>query len=92
MFDAEGLNILICGHTHIPYVRQLDGQYLINAGSVGKPKDDDPRAGYVLITLGEDIVEPVIRRVEYDAEKAARAVEAAGLPGDFADMLRQGRG
>lgn len=92
MIDAEGLNILICGHTHIPYVRQLDNRYLINTGSVGKPKDGDPRAGYVLITLAEDTVEPVIRRVEYDAEKAARAVEAAGLPGHFADMLRQGRG
>lgn len=92
LIESEELDVLICGHTHVPYHRQLDNRHLINAGSVGKPKDGDSRAGYMLITLDENSVQTNIQRVGYDVGKAARDVEAAGLPGEFAAMLREGRG
>jgi predicted phosphodiesterase len=82
---------LICfGHTHKPWHRTVDGVHFINTGSVGRPKDGDPRACYVAIDFSG--VEPVIAfiRVAYDIEKTAAAIATAGLPVEFADHLRQG--
>ncbi|MFN3597349.1 MAG: metallophosphoesterase family protein [Rubricoccaceae bacterium] len=97
-----GADVMLFGHTHRPYHRVLtdaDGRtrHAINTGSVGKPKDGDPRAGYVLLTLdperdeaGRVAVEFV--RLPYDVEAAARAIEAEpSLPDDFAAMLREAR-
>jgi diadenosine tetraphosphatase ApaH/serine/threonine PP2A family protein phosphatase len=65
---------------------------VINAGSVGKPKDDDPRACYLMLTVdGRNLTVDFIR-VPYDVEKAAQAIEATDMPHEFAEMLRQGRG
>lgn len=100
--DDAGADVMLVGHTHRPYHRVIpreDGRtrHAINTGSVGKPKDGDPRAGYVLVTVdpertddGYCAVEVV--RVPYDVEAAARAVEAeAHLPDAFAAMLREAR-
>jgi len=93
ILDQAGAEVLVCGHTHLPYHRILPGGgQVINAGSVGKPKDGDPRAGYIVITdSGGDIAIEFVR-VAYDVEKAARAIEKTGMPDEFAAMLREGRG
>jgi predicted phosphodiesterase len=84
---------ILFGHTHVPWSRTVDGVLLVNTGSVGRPKDGDPRAGYVLLEAHADgrgwSVEHV--RVEYDVERAAGAVEESGLPDAFARHLRDGR-
>jgi predicted phosphodiesterase len=93
--DAD---ILCFGHTHKPFHRiiKVPGQarnkrHVINLGSVGKPKDNDPRACYVQLSLteGEEKIGVEFMRVPYDIEKAARAVEDSPLPNEFADMLRK---
>jgi len=83
-------DVLAFGHTHKPWHRSVDGIHFVNTGSVGRPKDGDPRAGYVLLDIGDrDVrVEPV--RVSYDVDAAAEAVIAAGLPEEFAAFLRAG--
>ena len=83
-------DVLAFGHTHKPWHRVVDGIHFVNTGSVGRPKDKDPRAGYVVVELaaGEPVVEFV--RVEYDIERAARAIVEAGLPEAFAAQLRSG--
>jgi len=78
------------GHTHKPWHREVGGMHFVNAGSVGRPKDGDWRAGYVLVEVGEGGVEVDFLRVEYDLEEAERAIRASELPGDFADHLRTG--
>ena len=65
---------------------------LINAGSVGKPKDRDPRAGFVVLTVDGKELQTEFVRVEYDVEKAALAIEATEMPHEFAAMLRKGVG
>lgn len=81
----------ICfGHTHKPWVRTVDGVTFINTGSVGRPKDGDWRAGYVLLSASENRIIAEIVRVEYDVEQAAREVAEAGLPEEFAEFLRSG--
>jgi putative phosphoesterase len=105
IMEQADADIMCFGHTHKPYHRILnsavDGQdhyrHAINIGSVGKPKDGDPRGGYLLltindnssITLKESIIAEFIR-FDYDIEKAAKAVEDSPLPNGYADMLRQG--
>lgn len=84
-------DVLLCGHTHKPYYKKIAGKHIINVGSVGKPKDGDPRALYTLVDLAQGVEFEFIK-VDYDWERAARAIEEAGLPGEFAEQLRRGRG
>lgn len=115
MFEEEKVEVIICGHTHLPYIKQMiveevmetvpepdghqvirkkpGGSYiLVNSGSVGKPKDGDPRAAYALLSFEDGRFKPEIIRVPYDVESMARAVEQSGLPVEYAAMLRQASG
>ena len=95
LIDAQA-DIICCGHTHLPYqrlLRQPDGscKQVINIGSVGKPKDGDNRACYVLLHIHpEDLTNLKVEfvRVAYAVELAATAVENSPLPNEFAQMLR----
>jgi len=93
LLDMVDADVLVCGHTHLPYHRVLSsGRNVINAGSVGKPKDNDPRACYLVLSAeGKDLSVEFIR-VSYDVEKAAQAIKATEMPDEFAEMLRKGKG
>ena len=84
---AETDQALVFGHTHKPWVREYGGVLFVNCGSVGKPKDGDPRGAFAILSPGDAGVEVQVERVEYDAEAVAREVAAAGLPVEFADKL-----
>jgi len=88
MLADLGADVVLCGHTHLPYHRRVGGVDLINVGSAGKPKDGDRRAMYARIEIG-DVVSAAFPRVEYDVEAAARAIEATDLPHEFAEALRK---
>lgn len=102
MMEKANAHLMAFGHTHKPYHKRLedsDGNFrhAINIGSVGKPKDGDPRACYVTLEWEDDLdlsrpngLNVEFIRVEYDVEKAAKAVEESPLPNPFADMLRNG--
>lgn len=83
-------DVLCFGHTHKPWHREVEGVHFVNTGSVGRPKDGDPRAGYVLLDVSEQPVRVEFVRVDYDVDAAARGVVAAGLPEEFAGFLRTG--
>ncbi|MEX6587463.1 metallophosphoesterase family protein [Paraclostridium bifermentans] len=92
-------DILVCGHTHIPYAKYYGEKLLVNAGSVGKPKTGNPNANYVIIDIkNEDevaktpsSVEVEIIEVKYDFEKMANEIEENEiLPNDFARLIREG--
>jgi len=86
--DAD---VLIYGHTHKPYWKEFEGKIFINAGSVGKPKDGDPRACVALIEITDRKVSVEFLRVAYDVEKTAQAIVANGLPVYFAERLKEGK-
>ena len=93
IMDGTQADVLICGHTHLPYHKVLpSGRRVINAGSVGKPKDNNPEACYTHISVVKGRLELEFIRVPYDVEKAAQAIEATAMPHEFAQMLREGRG
>ena len=99
--DAD---IMCFGHTHKPYHRVLADpgatthyRHAINIGSVGKPKDDNPKGGYVILSVDElasvlrpESVKSEMIRFDYDIEAAAKAVEDSPLPNDYAESLRKG--
>ena len=87
---ARAGDVVAFGHTHIAWHRTVGGVHFVNTGSVGRPKDGDARAGYVLLDMSDDTPRVEFRRVEYDVERAASAILASTLPGDFADYLRSG--
>jgi putative phosphoesterase len=86
--DAD---ILIYGHTHKPYRKDLENRIFISAGSVGKPNDGDPTTCVALLEVTPDGVRTEFLRIEYDIEKTVSAIVEHGLPQYFAETLRQGR-
>lgn len=93
LLDMVEADVLVCGHTHLPYHRVLgSGRHVVNAGSVGKPKDNDPRACYLTLSAEGKALAVEFIRVPYDVEQAAQAIEATEMPDEFAEMLRQGQG
>jgi predicted phosphodiesterase len=83
-------DVICFGHTHKPWHRVVEGMQFVNTGSVGRPKDGDPRAGYMLLTTEGSAVRVEFIRVAYDVEEAARGIRESGLPAEFADFLRSG--
>ena len=93
LLNLAEAEVLVCGHTHIPYHRILpSGRHVVNAGSVGKPKDGNPRACYVVLETLNNNFSVTFRRVSYDVERAAQAIEASAMPNEYAQMLRTGTG
>lgn len=105
IMEQADADIMCFGHTHKPYHRILNSgtedlpyyRHAINIGSVGKPKDNDVRGGYVMLTINEnssvlskDSIGVEFIRFHYDFEKAAKAVEDSPLPNEYAENLRRG--
>lgn len=105
IIEQADADIMCFGHTHKPYHRILNSptenknhyRHAINIGSVGKPKDNNPKGCYVILTINEnsgienkDSVNAEFIRFEYDVEKAAKAIEESPLPNEYAEMLRKG--
>jgi putative phosphoesterase len=78
---------LVFGHTHQPWTDEYGGVLFVNCGSVGKPKDGDPRAAFAVLEPDADRVAGRIERVGYDTKSVAREVTAAGLPQEYAEKL-----
>jgi diadenosine tetraphosphatase ApaH/serine/threonine PP2A family protein phosphatase len=104
-FTYQNTQLCFFGHTHVPvaFIRDTGvrgGQYsklkieqgrksFINVGSVGQPRDGDPRAAYVVYDFPTQTVE--LRRLEYDIPTAQKKILAAGLPPRLAERLATGR-
>lgn len=100
-FAAQKKQVSFCGHTHQPCIWQHDrklffpglgnrkltgeGKFLINAGSVGLPRDGDPRACYVVYEPKQHQIK--FRRVEYDTSITRHKIIVAGLPAELAAKL-----
>lgn len=84
---AEDADVLVFGHTHKPWVHTYGDVLFVNCGSVGKPKDGDPRAAFAILRPAGDTLDVTIERVGYDARRVADEVAAAGLPHEFAEKL-----
>jgi predicted phosphodiesterase len=87
---ARAGDLVAFGHTHKPWHREVAGVLFVNTGSVGRPKDGDWRAGYVLLDVGAGAAGVEMVRLDYDVDAAVEGVRRAGLPEEFAEFLRTG--
>jgi predicted phosphodiesterase len=87
---ASAGDVICFGHTHKPWQRTVNGVRFVNTGSVGRPKDGDPRAGYVIVSAEGSELSVEVVRVTYDVELTAREIVRSGLPAEFADVIRSG--
>ena len=84
-------DLLVLGHTHIPFIRRLGGRLVVNPGSVGQPRDRNPKASYMILeTSGEGLEEVGIMRLEYPIESVARKMIQEGFPRILAQRLFYG--
>jgi putative phosphoesterase len=78
-------DVICVGHTHQPYVLEVGDKVVVNPGSVGLPRDGDPRASYAIIEDGR--VE--LKRIDYPIAEALRPIEQSSLPERAKDMLTE---
>ena len=91
MAEKVEADVMIYGHTHKPYWKDINGKIFINAGSVGKPKDGDPRACVTIVEISQKSVKVEFIRIPYEVEKVAAAISERGLPAYFGDKLKLGK-
>jgi putative phosphoesterase len=87
MLTAE--DVLVLGHTHVQGHRQFEAGIVMNPGSVGQPRDGDPRAAYAVVDLDDLTVTE--HRVGYDIGRVQQAVADADLPAEIGNRLEDGR-
>src|SRR5713226_2873008 len=83
--------LVLLGHSHMPFVRQAEGVTFVNPGGVGRSDDGDPRASYAVLDAQEGGVKVTHHRVTYDVRAAADALVGRGLPESFGRMLWEAR-
>ena len=89
VFDGQSAQVLIGGHTHVQMVRQHKGMLFLNPGSVGQPRDEDPRDSYAIVDL--DAMTFTLRRAQYDFTVTQKLMKQAKLPERLIRRLRFGQ-
>ena len=104
-FAYQTTTLCFYGHTHVPLAFEksdsirfglyhkirvaMGRKYFINVGSVGQPRDGDPRSAYVIYDMINNVIE--LRRISYDIQKTQKKIIDAGLPSRIAARLAVGR-
>jgi putative phosphoesterase len=88
-FEDTEAHVLMMGHTHVPFVREVGVNTALNPGSVGQPRDNDRRASYVMVDTEK--MEIQVNRVSYDIDDAAESIKKSKLPDSLGERLYYGR-
>ena len=87
LVEEANANLLLLGHTHIPFHSSTPSGTLINPGSIGQPRDGDPRSSYATVEISDGKIDCTIERIPYDIDSAASRIVQRGLPTFLADRL-----
>lgn len=90
LIDQAETDILLLGHTHVPFQIKFDLKMIANPGSVGQPRDGDPRASYAVLEVDSGKASFQVFRLEYKIETVAKKILEAGLPPFLAERLYVG--
>lgn len=88
--DTLKEDVLICGHTHLPYIFKKDGKFLLNTGSVGKPKVGKPESSYVIVSIADNEITPEIVFVKYDVQTIVTHLRKNSFPEKYIEALITG--
>lgn len=88
MLDQSQSDLIVMGHTHLSFKKQIDNKWAINCGSVGRSKEVNRLASYLILTINETELLPEIVQISYPLEKTANAIEKSNIPDFYANFLR----
>ncbi|WP_018249880.1 metallophosphoesterase family protein [Orenia marismortui] len=83
-------DILVCGHTHLPYHKIISGKHMMNVGSIGKPKHGNPNAIYTIIEVIEAKVKTEFIEVIYPVDKLTTALKETDLAEELVEVFTTG--
>lgn len=86
-----GVDFMITGHTHVPFVKREEKTLFINPGSVGRPNDGNPSASYSILSIGRNLAEVEHFRITYDIDRTLSTIAEKGLPEEFIEMFLKGK-
>lgn len=86
--QAADADIIVVGHSHVPFSSTVEKVLFVNPGSVGRPADHDPRSSYAILDSKDFSLS--FRRLDYDIEASVKAINEAGLPPVVGEMMRWG--
>lgn len=89
MLEESQSDMIVMGHTHFSFKKHFtQNSWAANCGSVGRSKEENRLASYLIITMTEDQIIPEIVQISYPLEKTAHAIEESGIPDYYAGFLR----
>jgi predicted phosphodiesterase len=84
------VQVILCGHSHRPFVRKVGQTWFVNPGSAGRSFDKDTRASYAIITVNKKRLKIRHYRVDYDVDSVIWAMEKADFPREFRQSIMAG--
>lgn len=88
MLNESQSDVILMGHTHLSFTKYFNGKWVINAGSVGRSREKNRLASYVILTLNEEKIIPEIIQLNYPLEEVAQKIEKSEIPDYYASFLR----
>jgi len=88
LIEMSEADILVMGHTHVPFIKKVKNSLVVNCGAIGQPRDYNPKASFALFDIEK--FEVKIFRVDYDINTAAKKIIKANLPSFLAQRLYSG--
>ena len=86
-FKKTKAHVILVGHTHMPFIKKLEGKYIFNLGSVGQPRDRNNKASFGIINIEKNRIKLDLKRIKYDIKKTIEKIESAGLPKELGERL-----
>jgi len=83
--------VILCGHSHQAFVRQVNDVLFINPGSVGRSDDGNPQASYAILNIKNQEIRVTHYRISYPISRCISEIDKYNLPHEFAEMVLQGR-
>ena len=92
MLDDNNADILVMGHTHKSYIKSIHREgypdkLAINAGSVGRSREGEPLASYLILTADKEGIHPEIVKLDYPIEETVEAIRKSKIPDFYANFL-----
>lgn len=89
MLEESQSDIIVMGHTHLSFKKDFDTKgWAVNCGSVGRSKEENRLASYLVLTLDEKQIVPEIVQIAYPVEETVRGIEESGIPDYYASFLK----
>ncbi|ASK32109.1 metallophosphatase family protein [Chryseobacterium sp. T16E-39] len=88
MLNVSQSDVVLMGHTHLSFKKKIGEKWAINTGSVGRSKEENRLASYLILTLNEEEIIPEIVQLAYPVEEVAKQIEISEIPNYYAAFLR----